>query len=407
MDTQTIYLVGIISQATFALTLGILAWSDRRTRGTLWLAMACAIQFGYSAARSVTDGRATEHSGIASACTLLFLMYAIFVGLRWFVRQRGIWGRREPALLLAAMLFIAVVGYFQTPFAVGLGRCIAIVFCVVIIRMVWMPKVAALKIPSRITAIILILCMGIIATNLILTLPMEGALTTLHNSPAAVFLRIATIALITALSFSFVALFVAETNRRSNEETRTDSLTGLRNRRAMEEAAANAMNIARQTRTPLAVLLLDLDRFKDLNDTFGHALGDRALRSVGVVLMSETEPREITGRMGGEEFAVLLPGYSIDQAVEVAERLRLRVADLRLHEAEFSATLTVSIGVSEIRRTEATWTDTLCRADDALYRAKRAGRNRVEVVSNSVDTPVRDSAIRARRGKWPVPKTSL
>lgn len=406
MHAHTMYLVGLISQATFALTLGILAWSDRRTRGTAWLAMACAIQFLYSAARATNQGQVTPRSEIFSACVLIYLVYSVFVGMRWFVQQRGPSSRRELFSFLGAMAVIALLGTFNATLAVSLSRCITLAMCVRVVWMLWKPSVAALRIPARISAVILCLTMGLIIFNSFARLPMEAPIVTGSEGGLTVTVRLITIGLLAMLSFSFVGLFVGETNRRLHEETRTDSLTGLRNRRAMEEMAVRAVSHAQQNRAPLALLMLDLDRFKDLNDTFGHALGDRALRSVGVVLMSETDSREVTGRMGGEEFAVLLPGFTVEQAAEVAERLRGRVADLRLHETEFSATLTVSIGVSEMRSGEKAWTDMLCRADDALYRAKRAGRNRVELAGNDESTP-REPNGRTWRSKWSLPKASL
>jgi diguanylate cyclase (GGDEF)-like protein len=407
LAVHTMYLVGLISQATFALTLAILAWSDRRTRGTMWLAIACSIQFIYSGMRAMGHGHITPRSEIFSACVLMYLVYAVFVGLRWFVQQRGAGSRRELLILSGVIAAVILLGVFSAPLAVNISRCITLAMCVRVIAMLWSPKVSELKVPARICAIILVVSMALIAFNLVASLPMEAPILAGNEAPLVATMRSITIALLAVLSFSFVGLFVAETNRRLHEETRTDVLTGLRNRRAMEEAAALAVASARQANTPLALLMLDLDHFKDLNDTFGHALGDRALRAVGVVLMSETDSREVTGRMGGEEFAVILPGFTVDQAAEVAERLRLRIANLRLHETEFSATLTVSIGVSGMRNGENAWTEMLCRADDALYRAKRGGRDRVEVASQTEETSLREPNTRTWRSKWSLPKTSL
>jgi len=204
-------------------------------------------------------------------------------------------------------------------------------------------------------------------------------------------------------------LFVGETNCRLQEDTRTDSLTKLRNRRAMEEVAVREVLLAGRKQQPLALLMMDLDHFKNLNDTWGHALGDRALSAVGSVLQNAIGPRELTARMGGEEFAVLLPGRDLETAGTIAERLRSAIAELRLHDAEQSASLTVSIGVSVLREGEDTWTEMLCRADDALYRAKRGGRNQVELcaIGESAMTPERAAGQRAWRKRLPIPKQML
>jgi diguanylate cyclase (GGDEF)-like protein len=162
-----------------------------------------------------------------------------------------------------------------------------------------------------------------------------------------------------------------------------------------------------RNRTPLALLMLDLDRFKDLNDTYGHSLGDRALRSVGTVLMSFMGARDFTARMGGEEFAVLLPGRDLQSAATIAEQMRATIGALRVDASQQSATVTVSIGVSELRAGESGWTEMLCRADDALYRAKREGRNRVAIcdAEPSPLTPERATERRSWRGRWSMPKT--
>jgi diguanylate cyclase (GGDEF)-like protein len=186
----------------------------------------------------------------------------------------------------------------------------------------------------------------------------------------------------TLLLFSFVGMFVAESKRRLHDETRIDSLTGLRNRRALEEIALHEIGVSLNTGRSLAMLMMDIDHFKRLNDTWGHSLGDRALRAIGGILLTVTGADDLVMRMGGEEFAVLLPGYDMNSAARVAERLRATVEGLRLNENDEIATFTVSIGVGVWRDGERGWTDMLRRADVALYRAKREGRNRVVMCSD-------------------------
>jgi diguanylate cyclase (GGDEF)-like protein len=182
---------------------------------------------------------------------------------------------------------------------------------------------------------------------------------------------------VTLLGFSFIGMFVAETKRRLHEETRLDPLTGLRNRRAFEEMAQREVQLAMREDHPLTLLMMDLDHFKKLNDTWGHALGDRALRAFGGVLLTVTGSSDAVARLGGEEFAVLLPGRSARSALAVAERLRATVESLHLSEGEELVRFTVSVGLSSLRRGEETLDAMLRRADRALYEAKRDGRNRV------------------------------
>jgi diguanylate cyclase (GGDEF)-like protein len=137
------------------------------------------------------------------------------------------------------------------------------------------------------------------------------------------------------------------------------------------------VQVAARENTPLTLLMMDLDHFKQLNDTWGHALGDRALRTFGGVLLTVTGSGDAVARLGGEEFAILLPGRSGRSALTIAERLRATVEGLRLSEGEELVRFTVSVGVSSLLAGERNFEPMLRRADRALYDVKRSGRNRV------------------------------
>jgi len=351
----------------------------------------------------------TRLSEALSACLLVLLFYSVYVGFRWFVKQRGIESRRELLLAGGAFALVLAASFISGELAVAIGRCIGLAIGANAVSMLWRCRVKGLKATSRACSVVLAMAMLIIVVNMFARLPMEAWLINFPESGFVVIMRAITIMLVTLLSFSFVAIFVGETNRRLQEDTRTDSLTKLRNRRAMEEVAIREVWQAVRRQTPLALLMLDLDHFKDLNDTWGHALGDRALRVVGSVLQREMGPRELTARMGGEEFAVLLPETTLEDAGIVAERLRFEIAALRLHETENSASMTVSIGVSVLRDGEHGWTEMLCRADDALYRAKRAGRNQVALCAIGA-SPMSGEPVKEKptwRSRYSVPKQLL
>ena len=159
----------------------------------------------------------------------------------------------------------------------------------------------------------------------------------------------------------------------------TDALTLLYNRRYFDGALQDQLHLSQQTGQPLALLILDLDHFKQLNDRYGHAFGDDCLRAVGKVLASHTQRHgEIAARYGGEEFVALLPNANQDAAVRVAERIRLAISELRLTHDEGPVSLTASIGVACLASDEGPSAQTLFQAADAaLYAAKHGGRNRV------------------------------
>jgi diguanylate cyclase (GGDEF)-like protein len=157
----------------------------------------------------------------------------------------------------------------------------------------------------------------------------------------------------------------------------TDGLTGLPNKRAVTDALKRTFAQASTIRSPLALLLLDVDHFKRVNDTRGHAVGDQVLANIGAVVRSVLRSGDFAGRNGGEEFAVLLPDTEIRVALPIAERVRAAIAEISVPGSDVA--VTVSIGVAGFPD-HASTPDQLERlADAALYLAKRQGRNRVEL----------------------------
>jgi diguanylate cyclase (GGDEF)-like protein len=153
-----------------------------------------------------------------------------------------------------------------------------------------------------------------------------------------------------------------------------DSLTGLLNHRAFHEQLAREVAQASRDREPLAVLVVDADHFKKVNDEHGHLVGDEVLKAVAAAIVAETRAGDLCARIGGEEFCIALPRATRAEALDVAERIRVAVAAL-----DAGAPITVSIGLGLAPATGGTSLPTavLARADAALYEAKRHGRNQV------------------------------
>jgi len=157
----------------------------------------------------------------------------------------------------------------------------------------------------------------------------------------------------------------------------TDALTHLANRRNFEEVLEKEMARASRYGHPLSLLMLDIDRFKDVNDTYGHVTGDQVLRRLGEVLRNQLRTTDVPARYGGEEFTVIMPHTPKPHAAAVAERLRTKVEEANLFFTTRLRVLTVSIGVAAFPSDGSTMDTFVGAADNALYRAKRAGRNRV------------------------------
>jgi len=190
-------------------------------------------------------------------------------------------------------------------------------------------------------------------------------------------------ALLFTISIAFILLAMAKerTELRHRTAAMVDPLTGIANRRSfLQEAALIAKRHAADPR-PTAVLVIDLDHFKSINDRFGHALGDRVLEIFSETARQSTRSTDLIGRLGGEEFAAVLYDTNLEKAVAVAERIRESFAQASLEVESRPVCATVSIGLVHCEEPALDIPQLLAQADQALYYAKEHGRNRVEVAS--------------------------
>jgi len=160
-----------------------------------------------------------------------------------------------------------------------------------------------------------------------------------------------------------------------------DYLTGALNRRKFFPLGEHQFDLYKENETSFSIIMLDLDYFKNLNDKFGHSAGDIFLQAFTKTIVDHKRPADLLGRLGGEEFGLILPGAKLEFAIEFAERLR---SLCEINKALFNKKVlqtTVSIGVTEVWKTDKSFHDVLKRADEALYQAKRQGRNRVQLIA--------------------------
>ncbi len=160
----------------------------------------------------------------------------------------------------------------------------------------------------------------------------------------------------------------------------TDELTGLLNRRAFNKAFKIYFSDARKNEADLCLLALDIDKFKKVNDTYGHDIGDLALKMFSEKIQGLIRKDDYFGRLGGEEFFVFIPGQPLEIAKKMAERMRQSISEMVISIADgYSFRITVSIGVTKFIDTDSSTKQIYKRADKALYKAKNSGRNRVKI----------------------------
>ncbi|MDJ0749135.1 MAG: GGDEF domain-containing protein [Woeseiaceae bacterium] len=187
-----------------------------------------------------------------------------------------------------------------------------------------------------------------------------------------------------ATSMFVVLMLASDISERMKEIAIRDELTGLFNRRGFKEYGSLAFNHARRNGTALSIIMTDIDRFKYINDKYGHAAGDSALEHFSKLLGEARRSEDVIARVGGEEFALLLPGVELRDAMAIADQLCAKVGSTPMETTSVGLPMTSSFGVAAISAGDRTLDELVLRADRALYRSKRGGRNQVDLESSQL-----------------------
>lgn len=187
----------------------------------------------------------------------------------------------------------------------------------------------------------------------------------------------------TSLAYAYFE-HIADTLAQMRELANKDALTGLWNLRFFSDASHKFFAMSQRNGDPICLLFIDIDRFKSINDDYGHQLGDHVLREVAIAMSSQLRKSDIISRIGGEEFVVLMPYTDTDGAYTLAEKLRASVAAIpEPIPCDKQRQVTISIGVAYDLRSDTSVIDMQKRADQAMYQAKQLGRNRVEIAGRT------------------------
>ena len=381
LDVNTLFMVTIYVEAILGLLL-LFAWvQNTAIHAVAWWGFAHLIRAA-SIVLFGMYGNAPDLITIDLANALLFTAFAVtWTGARVFDGRPA-----EPVYLVTgAVLWLLICRLPVLAEAVDARSMIA---SGIITAYTWLAayefwRGRAEPLVSRWPAIFMLFAHGalfLLRTPLAAMLPWSPA----NHMLGSVWLTVLSFeALLFTISIAFILLAMAKerTELRHRTAAMVDPLTGIANRRSFMQDATQLAKRHRASPRPTAVLLIDLDHFKSINDRFGHALGDRALEIFADTARHSVRSSDLLGRLGGEEFAAVLSDTSRDKAVMVAERIRASFAQAAIEIDNRPLGATVSIGLVYCEDAALDVPGLLVQADQALYCAKENGRNRVEVAS--------------------------
>jgi len=388
LDSGTLAILACCIAALLGMLL-LFVWNRDRMRALAWWGTAYLLG-GFSVALWAAESSAGEFRGIPNA--LLFFACGMMWNAARLFHSRGI---HWLAMSAGALLWLVAVNAGIVTSAgerMTVGAVIIAVYTFLTAYELWRERRKAhahrrlaIVVPAMHGSVFLL---PMVLANL---LPEDGGIVSFATGWIAVF---AIEALLYAIGAAFIVLVVAADKLVHVHRTAalTDPLTGVLNRRGFLENAAGMLAQQAKRHLPVTVLLFDLDRFKSINDRFGHATGDEALKLFASTACTAMRADDIFGRLGGEEFAAIVMGDATDGAA-AGERVRFAFELRAVTVAEHDIGGTVSVGVAcgiPPRKADLFFFETLlARADAALYRAKEKGRNRIEIAEGAPTVPER------------------
>jgi diguanylate cyclase (GGDEF)-like protein len=379
LDVNTLFLVTIYVEAILGLLL-LFAWvQNAQIRAVAWWGCAHLMRAG-SVVLFGMYGSVSQAVSIDLANVLLFLSFAItWTGARVFDGRKPL-----PAYILAgsvAWLVFAHLLSFSSEIEIRLLLASGIITTYTWLTAYEFWRGRAEPLVSRWPAIFMLFAHGslfLLRTPLASVLPWSPA-NQVFESVWLTVLSFEALLFTIAIAFIFLAMAKERTEFRHRTAAMVDPLTGIANRRSFLHDAAEMTRRHAASGAPLAVLVMDLDHFKSINDRFGHAIGDRVLQVFAESTRETIRPTDLLGRLGGEEFAAVLGKVGRDEAVVLAQSIHQRFVEAAAYVDGYAVAATVSVGLVLSQNATLDMPELLAQADQALYHAKERGRNRVEV----------------------------
>jgi diguanylate cyclase (GGDEF)-like protein len=397
MDLKTSFVFYFISMALYVSVLTAMALVDKRVVGTRWLAYSMLVEMlktvlqmmGPSIPRLLSTMLANELNILA--------FFTMYVGLRWFVQRQSPLSRGWLLAMLALMAAYSGMFVLHIRYSSLLVTAAELWSCGAIVQMLLRQREERFKLPATITSAMMLILMGVVSYRGTLAVEtyQQADWGIPVGDPRWDNSMLALVMLAHCLLIMSVWFAAAEMYSAVEATAGIDALTGCLNRRALMKLAAHEVARSERSGLPLTVAVLDLDHFKLVNDTYGHATGDAVLCALVEVLQNRLRSVDVVARMGGEEFLLLLPDTDAISGAKVVDGLRQAVEGMQVESEGHTVRTTISAGLTQGLPRNNTWADMMTRADHALYEAKSAGRNRVVVDELAMRLPRRAIGVRS------------
>lgn len=384
LDAYTLAVASGLAAFFMAVTMGGIYLAGNRERAiAYWALSGLFLSIGHLLGNLALTGSEWVKPEVAVALgnTAVMIGYSlILLGIQQHLR-RPLWvvplGLVVVLVLIAGLFWPAMYG--DTVFRVSLLTAIYLVLSVAASTFLWRTDDEPLK-PYRraVATVIMVNILLLLLRTLYIAFTGESGDPPLASMPVMVPVFLSSMLFYMALNVALALMLFRRKEVHLRHLARHDALTGLLNRYSLDEYAGRELARASRGDAPLSLVVLDLDDFKRINDTHGHAAGDQVLVETARRVRHTIRAGDIPFRVGGEEFLVMLPGAATAEAMHIADRLRQTLADTRMLFQNELARVSVSVGVVTFDPVHDDWERLLRRADQALYRAKRRGRNRVE-----------------------------